>query len=162
MERALLPSLGRRGVFTPLANLRDEFDRLFDDWLKGLEIAPMRMLEGDTPIAYVPRVDVVERATELEVTAELPGIEGKDVVLELMPNALVIRGEKVLEKEVEAEGFQRRERRYGAFLREIPLPWDVAVAEVTPEATFRNGVLVVKVPKPAIAPPAAKKIAIQV
>jgi HSP20 family protein len=160
MERSLLPTVGRRGVFAPLVNLRGEMDKLFDEWLGGLDIAPLRMFEGEGHATYVPRIDVVEREAGLEVSAELPGVEEKDLTLELTPRSLILKGEKRVETEVKEEGMVRLERRYGAFFREIPLPWEVEVAKVTPKATFENGVLTIKVPKPAAVASATKKIAI--
>lgn len=160
MERTLLPTI-RRGVFAPLANLRDEVDRLFDEWLKGIDVGSLGLFEGEGKATYVPRVDVVEHDKELEVTAELPGMEEKDLTLELTPTSLILKGEKKLEKEEKAEGWLRRERLFGSFLRELPLPWEVEVAKVTPEATFKNGVLTVKIPKPATVAAATKKIAIR-
>jgi len=156
--RAMLPVFGRRGLFAPLANLREEMDRLFNDWLKDFE--PMRALEGE--YGYMPYLDVRETEAALEVVAELPGVEEKEVTIELTKEALILSGEKKFEKEEkeEKEGFLRRERRFGAFYRSIPLPWEVDVAKAKVVASFVNGVLTVKVPKPTEVLKATRKIAI--
>jgi HSP20 family protein len=157
--KALIPSFGRRGLFAPLANLREEMDKLFNEWVHGVE-EPLRLFEGEEGVAYLPRVNVVEREKFLEVTAELPGIEPKEVELELTKGALLIKGEKKLEKEEKGEGYMRRERRFGAFHREVLLPWEVDVPKVAVEAVFKNGILTVKVPKPAGVMAVTRKIAI--
>ena len=159
MERALLPTVGRRGVLAPLTSLRGEMDRLFHDWLEGFDVAPLRLIEGEGT-AWMPRIDVVETEKGLDVTAELPGIGEKDLTLELTPTSLILKGEKKVEKEVKEEGMVRRERRFGAFYRELSLPWEVEVAKVTPDARFSNGVLTIHVPKPATVVAATRKIAI--
>ena len=102
--RALLPTFGRRGLFAPLANLREVMDKLFNDWLKDVDFEPRRMFEGQGILAYMPRVDVVERENALEITAELPGVEAKDLSVELTKDAVLLRGEKKHETEFEREG----------------------------------------------------------
>ena len=157
--RALLPSFGRRGLLAPLANLREEMDKLFNDWLKDVEFEPLRMFEGEG-VLYMPRVNVIEREHVLEISCELPGVEAKDLTLELTKSAVLLRGEKKFEEEVKREGYLRHERRFGSFFREIPLPWEVDVAKTTVKTAFENGVLTVKVPKPKDILAATKKIEI--
>jgi HSP20 family protein len=156
--RALMPALGRR-MFTPLANLREEMDRLFNDWLASSDLEPLRLFEGRGD-GFLPRVDVAEREKTLEVTVELPGVEQPDVEIELTKTSLILRGQKKVETEVKEEGYFRHERRYGAFYREIPLPWEIDVAKTNAEATFARGVLKVQVPKPKEVQQGTRKIAI--
>lgn len=158
--RTLMPTLGRR-MLAPLANLRDEMDKLFNDWLAAADLEPLRVFEGFGGEGFLPRVDVYEREKALEVMVELPGVEQKDIEIELAKHTLILKGQKKLELEEKEEGYFRRERRYGAFMREIALPWEVDPAKVTAEATFTNGVLMVKVPKPKEVLQATRKIAIQ-
>jgi HSP20 family protein len=158
--RALLPSFGRRGLFAPLANLREEMDKLFNEWVKDVDFEPLRMFEGEGGFTYMPRLNVVERENVLEITAELPGVEAKDLTLELTKSAVLLRGEKKFEEEVKKEGYLRYERRFGSFLREIPLPWEVDVAKTNVKTVFENGILTVKVPKPKDVLAATKKIEI--
>ena len=160
--RALLPTFGRRALFAPLATLREEMDKLFNDWIKDVDFEPRRMFEGQGILAYMPRVDVVERENALEITAELPGVEAKDLSVELTKDAVLLRGEKKHETEVEREGYLRFERRYGTFFREIPLPWEVDVAKTAVKPTFEHGVLTLEVPKPKDVLAAVKKIEIPI
>jgi HSP20 family protein len=156
--KALLPAF-RHGLFAPLANLREEMDKLFNDWVRGVDFEPLRMFEGEG-MAYMPRVNVVEGDKALEITAELPGVDAKHLNLELTRHALMLRGEKKMEKEVKEEGYFRLERRFGSFVREIPLPWEVDVAKTEVKTTFLNGVLKILVPKPAAVLATTRKIAI--
>ena len=159
-SKGLLPSFARRGLFAPLANLREEMDKLFNDWMRGVELEPLRLFEGEEGATYMPRVNVVEREKFLEVSCELPGVEPKEVELELTKSALLVKGEKRVEKEEKGEGFVRRERRFGAFYREILLPWEVDVPKAAVETAFKNGILTIKVPKPAGVLAVSRKIPI--
>ncbi len=156
--KALIPTFGRRGLLAPLANLREEMDKLFNDWLKDFDFEPLRMFEGEA--TFMPRLDIREYEKELEVVVELPGLEKKDVHVELAKDALILSGEKKLEKEEKGEGYLRHERRFGTFNRVIKLPWEVEVGKVAVVASFVNGVLTIKVPKPTEAVKATRKIAI--
>jgi len=156
--RTLIPTFARRGLFAPFANLREEMDKLFNDWLKEVNLEPLRLFEGDV---FIPRVDACEHDKFVEIFVELPGITPKEVTLELTKDSLVLFGEKKMVKEEKEEGFFKRERRYGAFNRIIPLPFEVEINKTAVEATYNNGVLTVKVPKPEGVLPAAKKIAIK-
>jgi HSP20 family protein len=109
---------------------------------------------GDfSPAAFQPQVDVVDEGKTLRVTAELPGMDAKDVTLSISDGALTIKGEKHTDKTTQEEGCYRTERAYGMFQRVIPLPSDVKDEGV--EATFDKGVLTVRVPKP---PTSEKKV----
>jgi HSP20 family protein len=156
--KALMTPVGRR-MLAPLANLRDEMDRLFNHWLASADFEPVHLLGGE---GFLPRIDATEGEKELEVTVELPGVQDADIEIELTRTALLLRGQKKVETEEKAEGYLRKERRFGSFYREIPLPWEVDVATSAPDATFANGVLTVKVPKPKGAKKASRKVAIHV
>lgn len=113
---------------------------------------------GDfSPMLFSPTLDVADKRKHLEVTVELPGMDADDVEVDVRDGALVIRGEKALEESGEEEGFYRTERSFGAFERTIPLPAEVDVERT--EATFKKGVLKVKLPK-AKPESLAKKISI--
>jgi HSP20 family protein len=142
----------------PFVNLRHEMDKLFNDWLAAADFEPLRIFEGDTP--FLPRVDATEKEKTFELHVELPGVEKKDIEIELTKNTLILRGEKKLVEEKKDEGYFRQERRYGAFYREIALPWEVDVAHTTVEAKFMNGVLEIVIPKPKAVLQATKKVAI--
>ena len=93
----------------------------------------------------MPQVDVRETAKEIRVTAELPGMEEKDIEVSLLDGAITIKGEKSEEHEEEKGDVHRSERHYGMFERTIPLPSEVDVEKVN--ATFRKGVLKITLPK---------------
>jgi HSP20 family protein len=122
----------------PLLALHREMNRLFDDVFAGASPAP-----GAANLS--PRVNVEETEKELRVTAELPGVEEKDIQLTLDDDLITIRGEKKLEMEHEQKDFHVVERAYGVFQRAIRLPFRAEPDEV--KARFENGVLTVSVPK---------------
>lgn len=161
MARQNLPSLfGRDG--DPFTALRKQMDDLFESFLVPSALAPPTTGNG---MPFAPRVDVSETDRELKVCADLPGLEDKDVEVKLTGNQLTIRGEKRAEHE-EKEGeegkdryFHRIERSYGSFQRSIMVPFDVDAEKV--EASFKNGVLTVTLPKPAQLQQQAKKIEVK-
>lgn len=107
---------------------------------------------------FSPRVDVKENGNALVVTAELPGVEEKDVEVSLNGDILTISGEKRHEKEEKGDEFYRVERSYGSFRRSFSLPTSVDADKV--EASYKKGVLTVTLPKAAAAEK-AKKIAVK-
>jgi HSP20 family protein len=139
---------------SPFLTLHREMNRLFDDVFNGFGL-PMRstaLMEGRFSW---PRVELAETDNALKVTAELPGMEEKDVEVELADGVLIIRGEKKVENDGNGKLFS--ERYYGSFERHIPLD---GVQEDKVEANFKNGVLTVTLPKSEDARPRAKRIAI--
>ena len=150
--------------WTPFESLRREIDRLFDDFHPfswRLPAVPKVELPGltGTNWAIAPAIDLVEKETEYEITAELPGLEQKDVEVRLSNHTLTITGEKKEEKEEKRKDYYLSERRYGSFHRSFQLPEGVDPAKV--DATFSKGVLTVKLPKTAEAQQAEKTIAIK-
>ena len=129
----------------PFIRLWNDVDRLFGDVMHGTR--------GTGPGGRQPAgtiglpLEVAETGAELRVVAELPGVEEKDVSVELVGDALTIRGEKRTEEERKDESYHLAERRYGAFSRTLRLPFAAEADKV--QATFKNGVLTVTVPKPA-------------
>jgi HSP20 family protein len=105
----------------------------------------------------LPTMDVAETDKEIEITAELPGLEEKDVQINVSDNILTIRGEKKAETEQEDKNYRLIERSYGAFERSLELPEGVDADAI--DATIDKGVLKVVVPKPA--PAQAKKIEVK-
>ena len=129
-------------------------NRLFDDVFSGFGLASagLRMMEGRFGW---PNVELTETDKALKVTAELPGLDEKDVQVELANGVLRIRGEKKVESEDNGKLFS--ERYYGSFERQIPMD---GVQEDKAEATFKNGVLTVTLPKSEEARQSVKRIAI--
>ena len=145
----------------PMESFQREMNRLFDDFFRGFggAGAPVaRYGEGAFGVA-VPRVDVSETEAEYEVTAELPGMEEKDVEVLLDQNMLTLKGEKKAEREEKRKDYHLTERSFGSFRRTIPLPVEVDRDKV--EAGFKNGVLTVKLPKAPQAQARAKRIQVK-
>ena len=140
----------------PFMTLHREMNRLFDDVFRGFDTAPFSSFGGMGRMAGWPSVEVIETDKDVRISAELPGLEEKDVEVLMSDGVLTIRGEKRSEVEDKDRAFS--ERTYGRFERRIPLGWDVEEDKVN--ASFRNGVLTVTMPKSAKAAAKARRIAI--
>lgn len=122
-----------------LATLRKEMDQMLDSmWREDLP-------ESARPGPWAPRVDLSETKDHVLVRAEVPGMDPADLHVEYRDGLLTLRGEKKRESEQKDEQFYRMERTYGAFARTLRLPALADPKKV--EATFRQGVLVVTLPK---------------
>jgi HSP20 family protein len=132
-------------------NLKREMERFFDRFAEPVW-EPFETMAGD----WAPKLDVAETKDAMVVTAEMPGVDPKDIEIALTGDLLTLKGEKEKEAEEKEERYHRVERTYGAFLRTVRLPMAVDGSKVT--ATFKNGVLVVTLPKT----PAAKGTTIPV
>ncbi len=141
----------RSDAVSPVVSLHREMNRLFDDVFRGFDDA--RFFGGRNGW---PSLDVEETEKEYRVTAELPGIEERDVEVLLQDGVLTVRGEKRQESENRNRTYS--ERFYGRFERQIALDRDVDESAVS--ATFTNGVLTVSVPKSARAVERSKRIPI--
>lgn len=128
--------------FGRLSNLQDELDRLFE--------SPLR--------AWAPALDVREDKDNFIIRAELPGLKREDIEVSLQDGALVISGERTVEKVEEGVEVHRQERYYGKFQRALTLPEPVAADKV--KADYKDGVLTVTLPKTEEAKP--KKIDVSV
>jgi HSP20 family protein len=137
----------------PFLHLHREMNRLFDDVWNGFGFGSRSPMLMEGRFGW-PRVELGEDDKALTVTAELPGLDEKDVQVELAGGVLVIRGEKKVEN---GEGKVFSERYYGSFERQIPLE---GVQEDKAQASFRNGVLTVTLPKSEEARASVKRIAI--
>jgi HSP20 family protein len=145
----------RREEVNPFLALHREMNRLFDDVFRGFDLAPFGFDRGFDRMIGWPNIEVSDTDKEVKVTAELPGLEEKDVELELANGILAIKGEKRTEMEDKDRLFS--ERYYGRFERRIPVE-DIDEDKVS--ASFRNGVLTVSLPKTARAQRHVKRIAI--
>lgn len=149
-----------RGILSSqVEGLHKEVDRLFDDFMGG--IGPRRSgtrLWDQDDDELVPKIDVSETDKEIKVTADLPGIDEKDIEVTLSDGLLTIKGERKAEKEEkdEKKSFHRIERSYGLYRRSIALPSDVEEDKV--KADFARGVLTINMPKSAKAKLNVKKI----
>lgn len=145
----------------PMQSLRREIDRIFDDFDGSSWRAPLRNSLFDIRPSWVaaPAIDVVETSQAYEVTAELPGVEEKDIDVSMSNGFLVIKGEKRKEHEENKKGYYSHERQYGSFERRFAMPEGIDTAKI--EAVFKKGVLIITLPKTAEALKAEKKIAVK-
>jgi len=142
----------------PFYVFQQEMNQLFDNFLRGFDAAPLNALE-ERLTGFSPIVDVKEDGKEVSIKAELPGIDEKDIDVILSENALIIKGEKKEEKEDKGKDYYQMERSYGSFHREIPLPAGIDNKKV--DATFKNGILSITLPKTEDAKIAGRKIPIK-
>lgn len=130
--------LARMDPFNGLTRWGETLDQFFNDyWKQEAPEASQGLLS--------PAMDVSEDKNVLRVTAELPGLENKDIAIEVKNHVLTIRGEKRIESESKDRSFHRIERRYGSFYRALALPETVDSGRI--DATFKNGVLTLTMPK---------------
>ena len=142
----------REDFFVPFVTFRREMDRMFDDFFasSGLRHAQSRWH------ALSPAVDIDENDKEIVVSAELPGVTEKDVEVSLAGDILTIKGEKRSQHEEKNGESTYMERRFGSFSRAMRLPFEAGEEQV--DAKFSNGVLTVRVPKPAQLQRAVRRI----
>jgi HSP20 family protein len=133
----------------------DGIDRIFEEMTRGLGLAAPSETAAE---GYGPSLDVAETAAEWRVSAELPGVAPSDVEVVVAENALTIRGEKKRVEKSEGENVRLDERRFGKFVRSLEFPGDVDAAKAS--ARFKDGVLVVTVPKAEASKP--KSISVRV
>lgn len=133
--------------FEEMTTLRNRMDRLWS-----------RMSAEDTAAIadWSPVSDVIESKDEIVIKTELPGIDEKNVDVQIESGVLTIKGERNAEKETEEKGFRRVERSYGSFLRTFALPPSVEPEKVS--ASFTNGLLEVHLPKKEGAKPRSIKV----
>ncbi|HPD56711.1 MAG TPA: Hsp20/alpha crystallin family protein [Smithellaceae bacterium] len=148
MFKNLLPSVRRKNgkalrqaQETPFLPLQREMNKIFDDFFNDFGLSPF---SGFRTLGFEPNIDVCEDDKELKVKAELPGLEEKDIEVDLTPDALTIRGEKKDDREEKSDGYWYKESRYGSFHRVVPLP--EGIDQQKAEAQFKNGVLTVTLP----------------
>ena len=149
--------LARFDPFRGLATFQDRIDRLFEgSFVRLRSPATSEALEGSL---WSPAVDIVETDNEIVLRADLPGVEPKDVDIQVQNGTLTLRGERKFESDVKEDNFRRIERVYGSFVRSFTLPQAVDPESVAAE--YRNGVLEVKLPKRPEAKPKQIKVAVK-
>jgi HSP20 family protein len=134
-----------------LDSLQGDMNRLFDRFFEG-----GRTANGSTARRWIPAMDLVETEDHLVLRGDLPGMTEDDVNIEIKDNVLTVSGERKAEHEDKGEGYHRVERSFGTFSRSLSLPHGVDPERV--EAEFENGVLEVRIPKPAEAKPTRVQI----
>ncbi len=141
--------------WTPMGNLsslQDQMNRMFSDFFRGGSGEEA----GWGLSTWSPPVDIYETEDALILTAELPGVSKDDVSIEVHNNTLTLRGQRKHEAEVKEEQYHRVERAYGTFQRAFVLPTMVDQEHV--QATYKDGVLELRLPKSEAAKP--RRIAI--
>jgi len=123
---------------------------------QGLQRGAQRGQSQALQSLWAPQIEVLEKGNNLVIRADLPGLSREDVDVEIEEDSLIIRGERHSDVEDEGEGYYRSERSYGSFYRAIPLPDGIDPSACN--ATFKDGVLEVTLPKPAQQPSRARKI----
>lgn len=161
-DHSLMRSLlGRRhDNEEPFSRLQNEVDRVFEqfrDWT-SFGNAPLS-LDANGSRSLVPRTDVSESDTAIEVDVDLPGVQLKDVDVTVQNKVLIVKGSKSTSEERDEKNYHIIERSRGSFSRQIPLGFDVDADKVT--AQFNNGVLHVTIEKPQEVAASKKKIEVR-
>ncbi len=125
------------------------FERMIEDiWRRPFPtlLRPERWWPAETGMTMrLPAVDVYEEKDDVVIKAEIPGLSKEDISVQVSDSTLTIKGEKKREEEVKEDDYYRCERSFGAFTRAVDLPSDVKADQV--KASFKNGVLEVRMPK---------------
>jgi HSP20 family protein len=139
-----------------MAQMQAEMDRFWNDrWpMVGL---PRRLSE--LPGTWTPRTDIYEQDGTLIVKTDLPGVKRDEIAVEVEDGDLILHGERHDEQGVKEENFYRMERADGAFYRRLPLPEGTEPSKI--EATYRDGVLEIHIPKPTVTHSRPVKISIK-
>ena len=154
-------------LWRPLERLRQQVDHLFEDFNRGSGLTPFgRGLFDIEPfwrrelISHgSPAVDITEKDKSFEITAELPGMDLKNIEIKLSNGSLIIKGEKKEDKEEKRKGYHLSERHYGSFERVFSLPKEVDAEKI--DANFSKGVLSISLPKKPEAMKADKVVPIK-
>ena len=164
-KAADLPSTTQ--AWAPFLSLRREMDRLFDDFGRGFWRLPTSRSIFDVEPFWgsgvtwdaTPAVDIAESEKAYELTAELPGMDEKNIEVKVANGNLIIKGEKQEEKEEKKKDYYMRERSFGSFERRFEVSEGVDADKI--EATFKKGVLTLTLPKKLEAEKLAKKIEVK-
>ena len=153
-------------AWRPFEGLRREVDRLFEDFTMNPLRLPFRRPAFDIEPFWqakswiaAPAVDLVEKEKAFELTAELPGLDEKNVEVKVANGVLTIKGAKQEDKEEKNKDFHMRERRFGSFERALRIPETVDADKI--EASFKKGVLSVTLPKTVEAQKPVKTIEVK-
>jgi HSP20 family protein len=137
-----MPTLVRWEPFREIAQLQGEMGRLFNGLLEG---------QARTSQGWVPAIDVWETDSELVYAFDLPGLTEEQIQIEVQDDTLTVSGERVRETKDQGDRYFRFERRTGSFARAVGLPAGIDESKIS--ASYVNGVLEVRVPKPEEAKP---------
>lgn len=163
-EKKVVENAGAVQAWRPFESLRREVDRLFENFDRDLWRSPFSrsvfdiepLWRRELKLVANPAVDIVEKDNAYEVTAELPGMDEKNIEVKLDNGGLTIKGEKREEKEEKRKGYHLQERSYGSFERYFAVPDGVDADKI--DASFKKGLLTVTLPKKPEAQKPTKKI----
>ncbi len=125
--------------FREFDKMRREMDRFWDSFFER------RSMKAEEGLEFFPSIDLAEKANELVVKCEVPGMDPKDIDISLSDGVLTIRGEKKQEREEKEADYHLVERSYGSFSRSIQLPKEVQSDKIS--ASYKNGILKITLPK---------------
>jgi HSP20 family protein len=131
-------SVARWEPFRDLTDIQHEMNRLFDSFFGRPAAATAERM-------WLPLCEMYETKDDLTIAFELPGVREKDVNVSITGDVLTVKGERKWQKDLTEESYHRLERAYGKFERTVPLPVPVQADKV--KATYRDGVLEIKLPK---------------
>lgn len=159
-RRGPVSSMERGGFAAPFSMMRrlaDDMDRLFEEFAFGGDLASRGF--RDAASIWSPQVETFRRGDELVVRADLPGLSKDDIEVEVDDGVLTIQGERNQEQRDEGDGYYRTERSYGRFARSIALPEGADPDRC--DATFKDGVLEVTIPTPAMPDRKARRLQVK-
>ena len=147
----------------PLESIHREIDNVFDQMLRGFDFPSLAWNRFGAPLTdgnwLKPALDVAAGDDAYTLSVELPGVDQKDVEVELNEDTLMIKGEKSQEHEEKNKGYHRLERSYGSFRRILSLPEDADRDAI--RATFQNGVMNIKIPRKVLPESKSRQIEIK-
>jgi HSP20 family protein len=163
---AAAPTASLMQAWRPFEALRRDVDRLFEDFPMNPFRLPLRRPAFDiepfwSAESWVaqPAIDLVERDNAFELTAEMPGLDEKNIEVNVANGVLTVKGHKEEDKVEKKQDFHLRERRFGSFVRSVRVPETVDADKI--EAGFKNGVLKVTLPKKPEAQKPVRKIEVK-
>lgn len=153
----------KTSMVSPLDQFHTEFDRMVESMFSGFGIRPHgRMFNMPTSgldsAALKPNIDVYGTTKEYVIEAELPGVEEKDLSIELLDDVLIISAERKHSETTDEKGYYRVERSYGSFRRTLDIPHDADRDKI--RAKLNNGVLCITMPRTGIATASSRNIPI--
>lgn len=157
MSNPNLPSRGGSFYSPFFQSFQKEMAQMLDH-LRGTAVPQPTEDFFSNGTTLVPAIDVAETETGLEISADIPGVSEEDLDVTVQGDTLVIKGEKSADREEKEKDYHLVERRYGSFRRHIPLGFVPETGAV--DADFSNGVLKLKIARPADAPTGVQKVSI--
>jgi len=153
---------GQHMDYSPIAHFHREMDRRFEDFFRGFNFPSMGFGREFAPLVQrewlKPTLDIAASEKDYTISVEVPGVDEKDVQLELSDGTLVIKGEKKQAREQKEKNYYKMERSYGSFQRLLSLPEDTELDSI--EAVYKHGMLTITIPRKAKAATKSQRIPI--